>query len=105
METPPGFSFAADLAKLQLIGLDACTRCYECLNYCPVLDITDETAWSTPEKLRLYGALVRAQDGLPAKLFGRPRLDDRTLATLTDRRERLVAHRDRVRRRLCVTAA
>jgi heterodisulfide reductase subunit D len=84
METPPGFSFAASLTKLQLIGLDACTRCYECLNYCPVLDITDETAWSTPEKLRLYGALVRAQDGLPAKLFGRPRLDERTLATLTE---------------------
>lgn len=84
METRAGFSFAENLTKLQLISLDACTRCFECLKYCPVLDVTNELAWSTPEKLRTYGDLVRAQEGLAAKILGKPRLDDRTLATLTE---------------------
>lgn len=40
--------------------------------------------WSTPEKLRLYGDLVRAEAGLPARLFGRPRLDDERMALLNE---------------------
>jgi heterodisulfide reductase subunit D len=84
MQTPACFSFSDNLTKLQLISLDACTRCYECLKYCPVLDQTDELTWSTPEKLRIYGDLVRAQEGLSAKIFGKPRLDDLKLSLLTE---------------------
>lgn len=84
MQAPACFSFSDNLTKLQLISLDACTRCYECLKYCPVLDQTDEPDWSTPEKLRIYGDLVRAQEGIGARIFGKPRLDDQKLARLTE---------------------
>jgi len=76
-------SFTDNLTRLQLISLDACTRCMECLQWCPVLDVTEDETLATPEKIRIYGELVRSQHGLSAKLFGRPEVPPEVLEKLT----------------------
>ncbi len=76
-------SFTNNLTRLQLISLDACTRCMECLQWCPVLDVTGDETLTTPEKIRVYGELVRAQEGLRAKIFGRPEVAPAILEKLT----------------------
>lgn len=77
-------SFVDNLTRLQLIGLDACTRCMECLQWCPVLDVTGDESLTTPEKIRVYGKLVRRQHGLGARLFGRPEVAPEVLEKLTE---------------------
>ena len=37
---PDDRSFTKELSPLQLIEIDACTQCGECLKYCPVQDVT-----------------------------------------------------------------
>jgi len=71
------------LTKLQVVSLDACTRCYECLNWCPVYDVTGDKSMTTPEKIRTYGELIRQEEGLKAKLFGPPHVDAETLEKLS----------------------
>lgn len=77
-------SLTEGLSTLQLISLDACTRCNECLNWCPVLDITGDESLTTPEKIRVYGELVRACHGLRARLLGAPPLDPQVMDKLTE---------------------
>jgi heterodisulfide reductase subunit D len=72
-----------NLTRLQLISLDACTRCMECLQWCPVLDVTGDESLTTPEKIRIYGELVREQHGLRGRLFGRPEVPPEILEKLT----------------------
>jgi len=55
----------------------------ECLQWCPVLDVTGDETLTTPEKIRIYGELVRSQHGLGAKLFGRPEIAPEVLEKLT----------------------
>jgi heterodisulfide reductase subunit D len=80
---PTKVSYLDNLTRLQLISLDACTRCMECLAWCPVLDVTDDESLSTPEKVRLYADLVRSQHGLRARLLGRPEVPPELLEKLT----------------------
>ena len=77
-------SLTEGLTTLQLIGLDAGTRCNECLNWCPVLDITQDESLTTPEKIRVYGELVRAGHGLRARLLGAPPLAPEVMEKLTE---------------------
>ncbi|HLB48891.1 MAG TPA: (Fe-S)-binding protein [Anaerolineales bacterium] len=71
MKTRIDVSLVDNLTQLQLVAFDACTRCNECLNWCPVLDVTDDESLATPEKIRIYGDLIRARHGLLSK-FARP---------------------------------
>lgn len=77
-------SLVDNLTPLQLVSLDACTRCNECLNWCPVLDVTGDESLTTPEKIRIYGDLVRARHGLGASIFGPPRVDTALLDKLKE---------------------
>jgi heterodisulfide reductase subunit D len=77
-------SWTDNLTRLQLISLDACTRCMECLAWCPVLDVTGDTSLTTPEKIRIYGDLLRGQHGLRARLLGRPEVSPEVLEKLTE---------------------
>lgn len=77
-------SFVENLTRLQLVSLDACTRCMQCLEWCPVLDVTGDETLTTPEKIRTYGALVRQQHGLGARLLGRPEVPAEVLEKLTE---------------------
>jgi heterodisulfide reductase subunit D len=63
-------SFIEGLAKRHLIELDACTRCGECLKWCPVQEVTGRREISPPEKIRLYREFIEKTEGLKARLFG-----------------------------------
>lgn len=63
-------SFTKELTPLQLMELDACTQCGECLKHCPVQDVTGNPSVSPPEKIRMFREFIRATDGLKAMLFG-----------------------------------
>lgn len=63
-------SFIEGLTKRHLIELDACTRCSECLKWCPVQEVTGRREISPPEKIRIYREFIEKTEGLKAKLFG-----------------------------------
>ena len=71
-------SFTEELSLQQIIEIDACTQCGECLKHCPVQDVTGNPAVSPPEKIRMFREFIRASDGLKARFFG-PGAADRTL--------------------------
>lgn len=71
-------SFSEELSPRQIIELDACTQCGECLKHCPIQDVTGNASVSPPEKIRMFREFLRATDGLKARLFG-PREADRKL--------------------------
>lgn len=83
MEKVKHVSLSEGFTKLQLISLDACTRCYECLNWCPVYDVTEDESMTTPEKIRVFGNMVHAEGGLKAKLLGPPHIDPEALEKLS----------------------
>ena len=47
-------TFISTLSRQQLIEIDACTQCGECLKHCPVQEVTGNPAISPPEKIRMY---------------------------------------------------
>lgn len=65
------FSFIEGLTTKQLIELDACTRCSECLKWCPVQEVTCKKEISPPEKIRLYREFIMNTEGLKAMILGR----------------------------------
>ncbi len=70
--------FTEELSSLQILKIDACTQCGECLRHCPVQDVTGNPIVSPPEKIRMFREFIRASEGLKATLFG-PREVDRKL--------------------------
>lgn len=62
--------FIEGLTKRHLIELDACTRCSECLKWCPVQEVTENRKISPPEKIRMYREFLKKTEGLKARLFG-----------------------------------
>src|SRR5512144_3020980 len=72
-------TFTRELSPMQLIELDACTQCGECLKYCPVQDVTGNPLISPPEKIRVFREFIKATAGLKARLFGPGDIDRRLL--------------------------
>jgi len=72
-------SFTEELSSRQLLEIEACTQCGECLKHCPVQDVTGNAAVSPPEKIRMFRELIRSTDGLKARLFGPGEADRRLL--------------------------
>ena len=72
-------SFTEELSSRQLLEMDACTQCGECLKHCPVQDVTANAAVSPPEKIRMFREFIRSTDGLKAKLFGPGEADRKLL--------------------------
>jgi heterodisulfide reductase subunit D len=67
------------LSPGQLLEIDACTQCGECLKHCPVQEVTGNPAISPPEKIRMFREFLRATGGLKARLFGPGAVDPRLL--------------------------
>jgi Fe-S oxidoreductase len=76
-------SFTQGLSPLQLIELDACTQCGECLKYCPVQEVTGNRSVSPPEKIRIFREFIKATEGLRSKLFGTTEIDRQLLEDFT----------------------
>lgn len=76
-------SFTQGLSPVQLIELDSCTQCGECLKYCPVQDVTGNRSVSPPEKIRIFREFIKATEGLRSKLFRTTELDRRLLEEFT----------------------
>ena len=75
--------FTSLLSQSQLIELDACTQCGECLKYCPVQDVTGKQLISPPEKIRLFKELITATEGLKARLLSPSDIDQKLLENFT----------------------
>ncbi len=76
-------SFISLLSPGQLIELDACTQCGECLKSCPVQDVTGNPSISPPEKIRLFREFIRATEGLKAKFLNPSQIDKKLLEDFT----------------------
>jgi heterodisulfide reductase subunit D len=62
---------------MQLIELDACTRCGECVEWCPTFEEKPERDAITPlRKIEAVRGFVRKQHGLLARLLGPRDLDE-----------------------------
>jgi heterodisulfide reductase subunit D len=72
-------SFADGLSRQQVIELDACTQCGECLKSCPVQDVTGNPMISPPEKIRVFREFIKATEGLKARLFSPGDIDRKIL--------------------------
>jgi heterodisulfide reductase subunit D len=70
--------FTKELNARQILEIDACTQCGECLKHCPIQDVNNNPAIAPPEKFRMLREMIRKSEGLTAKLFG-PREIDRKL--------------------------
>lgn len=76
-------SFTEGLTKRHLIELDACTRCSECLKWCPIQEVTGNKDVSPPEKIRMYREFIENTEGLKARLFGPDKVDRKLLEDFT----------------------
>jgi heterodisulfide reductase subunit D len=72
-------SFIEELLPSQILEIDACTLCGECLKHCPVQDVTGNPEVSPPEKIRMFREFIRATDGLKARIFGPSEADRKML--------------------------
>jgi heterodisulfide reductase subunit D len=62
-----------DLSRLsvkQLVEIDACTHCGECLLHCPVYLQRKEEEINPRGKIRAMKKFIRSQHGLWAKILG-----------------------------------
>lgn len=64
---------------MQIVELDSCTRCGECLKWCPVQDVTGNPTISPPEKIRVFREFIHKTEGLKARLLGPAAIDDMAL--------------------------
>src|SRR5512146_2955969 len=76
-------SFSEELSPAQIIEIDACTQCGDCLRHCPVQDVTGNPAVSPPEKIRMFREFISKSQGLKALLFGPREIDRRLLEDFT----------------------
>lgn len=72
-------TFTRCLSGKQLLEIDACTQCGECLKHCPVQDVTGNALISPPEKIRLFREFIRATEGISARLRGGREVDRKLL--------------------------
>lgn len=72
-----------NLSKRQLIELDACTRCGLCVDWCPVVSVTEDYMNTPMEKIQVYKDFIQRAHGLRAKLLG-PRVDGEELDKFAD---------------------
>ena len=76
-----------DLSKLspkQLLEIDACTRCGECLRICPVYTQKTEEGINPRGKIQAMKKFIRGQYGLWARIFGKKSLSEQELEKFSE---------------------
>jgi heterodisulfide reductase subunit D len=74
----------SNLSPKQLVEIDACTRCGECLNYCPVYAERGEEDIDPRGKIQVFKSFIRSQYGLWARIFGPKKLDEEMLKKFSE---------------------
>ena len=74
----------SNLSPKQLVEIDACTRCGECLNYCPVYAERGEEEIDPRGKIQVFKSFIRSQYGLWARIFGPKKLDEEVLKKFSE---------------------
>jgi len=77
-----------DISKLSsrhLLEIDACTRCGECLNSCPVYAELEDEDINPRGKIQTLKRFIRNQYGLWARIFGPRKLSEDTLKTFSEK--------------------
>jgi heterodisulfide reductase subunit D len=74
----------SNLSPKQLIEIDACTRCGECLKYCPVYAQKGEEDIDPRGKIQAFKSFIRSQYGLWARIFGPKKLDEEKLRKFSE---------------------
>jgi heterodisulfide reductase subunit D len=72
------------LSPKQLVEIDACTRCGECLKVCPVYTQRNDEAIDPRGKIQAFKSFIRSQYGLWAKIFGPKKLDEEKLKKFSE---------------------
>lgn len=78
------FDFMEQLSKKELIELDACTRCNECIQWCPVQDVTNDPSISPPARIQEYRAFVEQTHTLKGKIFPSKEVSEERLKKFKD---------------------
>lgn len=76
--------FVKGLSKKELISLDACMKCSECLKWCPVQDVTGDPSISPPQRIEMYKGFVEKTEGFLSKLLGRPGVKEEEMKRFQD---------------------
>jgi heterodisulfide reductase subunit D len=72
------------LSPKQLVEIEACTRCGECLKVCPVYVQKGEEEIDPRGKIQAFKSFIRSQYGLWAKIFGPKKLDEEKLKKFSE---------------------
>ncbi|MCX8116940.1 MAG: (Fe-S)-binding protein [Desulfobacterota bacterium] len=68
----------------QLLEIDACTRCGDCLRFCPVYGQRAEEGITPRGKIQALKKFLQKQYGLWARIFGKPKLDEAELERFSE---------------------
>ncbi len=74
----------SNLSPKQLVEIDACTRCGECLKYCPVYAQKGEEDIDPRGKIQAFKSFIRSQYGVWARIFGPKKLDEEKLKKFSE---------------------
>jgi heterodisulfide reductase subunit D len=77
-----------DISKLSsrhLLEIDACTRCGECLNSCPVYAERGDEGFNPRGKIQNLKRFIRGQYGLWARIFGPKKLNEEDIIALSEK--------------------
>ena len=74
----------SSLSPKQLIEIDACTKCGDCLKVCPVYAQKNEEEIDPRGKIQAFKSFIRSQYGLWAKIFGPKKLDEEKLKKFSE---------------------
>ena len=74
-----------NLTAVQIMEIDACTRCGECVDWCPTYDAMDKTPGLAPrDKIKKWKSFMDRSYGLRAKLFGPRPVTDAEMQEFSD---------------------